>query len=172
MALGEGGASVRELAARLGRSRSALHYHAGVLERAGMIKSVEVRGTGRERETVYAPAGDAMAVHARKTPAELDVTRRAGEALLRLTGRELSRALADIRATGVVVPGAPLAARAKARLTRAKLARVNALIEELIGLFADDPVAREPPELYALTIVLTPSRDANAPKRRPRRRAR
>jgi DNA-binding transcriptional ArsR family regulator len=172
LALGGGRASVRELAARLGRTRSSLHYHAGILERAGMINGVEVRGTGRERETVYARAGAALAVTARNTPAELDVAKRAGHAMLRLTGRELVRALDDVRATGVAVPGGPFAARGKARLTRAKLARVNALIEELLGLF-DAPAERgRTPELYALTVVLTPSRDANAPKRRRRRRAR
>ncbi|HEY5926410.1 MAG TPA: winged helix-turn-helix domain-containing protein [Kofleriaceae bacterium] len=170
LALGEGEASVRELAVRLGRSRSALHYHAGVLERAGMIKSVEVRGTGRERETVYAHATDKVAVNARNRPAELEVAKRAGLALLRLTGRELVRALDD---AGATVPRALYGARGKARLTPAKLARVNALIEELLGVFADAPPERGPtPQLYALTVVLTPSRDASAPKRRRRRRLR
>ncbi len=68
LALGEGRASVRELAARLGRSRSALHYHVGLLERAGMIESVEVRGSGREREAVYARTRAAGA--RARTPAE------------------------------------------------------------------------------------------------------
>jgi DNA-binding transcriptional ArsR family regulator len=171
MALDEGGASVRELAARLGRSRSALHYHAAVLERAGLIKSAGMRGAGRARETIFVPEGDHLALHAKKnTPAELDVTRRAGEALLRLTRRELVRALGDIRATGVVVPGALLAARGKARLTRAQLVRVNTLIEELLALVTDAPAdPRSSAQLYALTIVLTPSRDANAPARGRRR---
>lgn len=172
MALGEGRASVRELAARLGRTRSSLHYHAGVLERAGMIKSVEVRGTGRERETVYA-AGDALAVNARNKPAELDVARRAGQALLRLTGREMARALEDTPRTGGAVPRALFAARGKARLTRTQLARVNALIEELLGLFAEAPAEPgQASELHALTVVLTPSRDANAQTRRRRGRVR
>ena len=170
LALGDGRASVRELAARLGRSRSALHYHVGVLERGGMIRSVEVRGTGRERETVYAHAGAALAVRARNAPAELDVGRRAAQAALRLTGRELVRAFGDVRATGATMPRTLFAARGKARLSRAKLARVNALVDELLGLFADAPAERGPaPKLYALTVVLTPSRDASAPGR-PRRR--
>jgi DNA-binding Lrp family transcriptional regulator len=173
MALGEGRASVRELAVRLGRSRSALHYHVGLLERGGIIQSVEVRGTGRERETVYGLAGNALAVRARNAPAELDAGRRAAQAALRLTGRELVRAFKDVRASGARMPRTLFAARGKARLTRANLARVNALIDELLGLFADASAERGPaPKLYALTVVLTPSRDASAPGRARRRRVR
>lgn len=172
LALGEGRASVRELAARLGRTRPSLHYHAGVLERAGMIKAVEVRGTGREREAVYARASDALAVRAQNTRTELEVAKRAGQAALRLTGRELVRALEDWRATGAV-PRALFASRGKARLTRAKLAHVNALIDELLGVFADAPAeGGQASELYAVTVVLTPSRDANAPGRGRRGRVR
>ena len=173
LALSEGGASVRELAARLGRTRSSLHYHVGVLERAGMIKNVEVRGTGRERETVYARAGEALAVSTRNMRSDLEVAKRAGQAALRLTGRELARALEDMRTIGGANPRALFAARGKARLTRAKLARVTALIDELLGLFADAPAeGGQAPALYAVTVVLTPSRDANAPRRRRRGKAR
>lgn len=170
-ALGEEGASVREIAVRLGRSRSALHYHALVLEQAGIIERVEVRGKGRERETVYRVA-DPVAVRAGARPAELDLATRAGQALLRLTGRELARALQDGRSTGDANLGNPFAARGKARLTRTQLARVHALIDELLGLFADAPTERRSAhKLYAITVVLTPSRDAAAPQK-PRRRRR
>ena len=173
MALGEGRASVRELAARVGRTRSSLHYHAGVLERAGFIKSVEVRGTGRKRETVYAQASDRLAVSSRNRRAELDMVRRAGQAALRLTGRELARALGDVRAAGGAGSRVLFASRGKARMTRAMLARVNALIQELLELFADAPAEAGPAsELYALTVVLTPSRDANAPGKGRRGRLR
>ena len=171
LALSDGQASVRELAARLGRSRSALHYHARVLERAGMIKSVEERGTGRERETVYARV-NALTVRTRDMRAEFDVAKRAGLATLRLTQRELVNALDDVRATGAV-PRALFTARGKARLTPARLARATALIDELLALFTDTPTARGPtPKLYAVTIVLTPSRDASAPDQRRRKRIR
>jgi DNA-binding transcriptional ArsR family regulator len=165
LALAEGPASVRELAERLGRTRSALHYHVGVLERAGMIEGVEQRGTGRDRETVYAPTSNELAVNARRSRVELDGVKRATGALLRHTQREMVRALDEMFASGQAVPGVPLAARGKARLSRTKLARAQALIRELFALFADAPSGRSQ-ELYALTLVLTPSRDAS--KRRVR----
>jgi hypothetical protein len=87
--------------------------------------------------------------------------------LLRLTGRELVRALDDVRATGATAPTL-FAARGKARLTRTKLARANALIQELLKLFADPAAGRAASDLYAVTVVLTPTRDANAPTRRRR----
>lgn len=171
LALGSGRASVRELAKRLGRSRQALHYHAAVLERAGMIEAVEVRGSGRDREAVYARSSSSLWVNATRARADLDVGKRAGEAMLRLTQREMVRALKEMGDVGGVIPRALFAARGKARLTRAKLARVNALINELLAIFAEPLAARgAPPKLYALTVVLTPSRDASAPNRRRRRR--
>src|SRR5262245_8045290 len=51
--LGEGPGTVKELAARLGRTRQALHFHVGVLERAGLVEVCGERGEGREKERVY-----------------------------------------------------------------------------------------------------------------------
>jgi DNA-binding transcriptional ArsR family regulator len=174
LALGDDRASVRELAARLGRSRSALHYHVTVLERAGFIEGVEVRGTGRERETVYARTANALSVNARPTRSEIDISRRAGDAMLRLTQRELSRALEDGLAPGADKNTRVFGARGKARLTAAQLARAGALIDELLALFADSPAPAPASrgsrsKLYAITVVLAPTRDANAPAT-PRRR--
>lgn len=175
VALGDGRASVRELAARLGRSRPALHYHAGLLEKAGLIRTAEWRGEGRVREAVYEAVTEALTVAARASSRpEREAGERAAGAMLRLTGRELARALREIGATGT--PGARelLALRGKARLTPAKLQRANALIDELLALFGE-PTPQEDAKLYALTLVLTPSRDASVtapPPRRPARRRR
>jgi DNA-binding transcriptional ArsR family regulator len=164
LALAEGRASVRELATRLGRSRSALHYHVGVLERAGMIEGVEVRGAGRERETVYAPVSNELAVTARRSRVELDAMKRASGALLRHTQREMVHALDEMAATGKHVPGIPFAARGKARLTRTELGHAQALIQELFALFSHGGGRAQ--KLYALTLVVTPSRDASTRSQR------
>lgn len=174
-ALADRRASVRELAARLGRSRQALHYHVATLEKAGLIRAAEWRGEGRAREAVYEAVRDALTVSARATSRpELDAGERAARAMLRLTARELGRALRELRATGTPRVRELLALRGKARLTPAKLKRANALIDELLALFGE-PSPGEDAKLYALTLVLTPSRDASvgaSPPRRPARRRR
>ncbi len=171
----DGRASVRELAARLGRSRQALHYHVAVLEKAGLIRAAEWRGEGRDREAVYEAVADALTVGAHAiSRTELDAGERAARAMLRLTGRELARALPELRAIGTPGVRELMALRGKARLTPAKLARANALIDELLALFGQPP-PDEDAKLYALTLVLTPSRDASTsgpPRRRPARRRR
>src|SRR5215475_3442001 len=77
--LGEAPGTVKELAARLGRSRQALHFHVGVLERAGLVEVCGERGEGREKERVY-----------RRRPGAGDL--RAGPAS-RLTRRERGAAV-------------------------------------------------------------------------------
>src|SRR5436305_222362 len=92
--IGHGGASARELAARLGRSRQALHFHLAALEKAGVIRVVEERGAGREAERVYAIAPGALNLAASHLSArELALAARATHSMLRLTSRELDAAI-------------------------------------------------------------------------------
>ena len=158
-ALGDGPASVRELAARLGRSRQALHHHIAALVSAGLVRPSGARGRGVRREQVYALEGERFAVRTHGTSRkELEATTRALQALLRLTGREAARALAT---PGLRRSGAArelVALRGKVRLAPERLARLNALIEELLQLLRDAKAERADP-LYAVTFVLTPSPD-------------
>jgi DNA-binding transcriptional ArsR family regulator len=158
-ALGDGPASVRELAARLGRSRQALHHHIAALVSAGLVRASGTRGRGVRKEQVYALEGERIAVRSHGTSRkELEVTTRALQALLRLTGREAGRALTT---PGLRRSGAArelVALRGKVRLSPERLGRLNALIEELQQVLRDAKADRTDP-LYAVTLVLTPSPD-------------
>jgi len=165
--LGDRPATVRELASALGRSRQALHYHVGKLERAGLIRGASWRGTGPSRERIYAVARPRLTVAATEAAADRPAARRAIEAMLRLTGRELDAALADpnLRRRGTTREFCAL--RGKARLTRAELGRLNRLLERIEALLRSAKRGRGRRH-YAITLVLTPARTAApAPRGRP-----
>lgn len=164
--LGFGPATVRDLAAALGRSRQALHYHVARLERAGFVRGSGWRGAGPARERVYALAHGRLAVAATGAPADRSAVRKAVAAMLRLTAREFDRALAlrGLRRRGASRQIGAL--RGKARLTGAELARLNRLLEQVESLLRRAKRGRGR-RLYAVTVVLTPAGSV-LPRERPR----
>lgn len=160
-ALGDGPSTTRELAHRLGRSRQSLYYHLGQLERAGLV-AVEEPGGGRG-ERRFRLRSDRLAVAARRgSGAERSAATRAIQAILRLTGREAAAALEDPE-TRFDGPLRELVGfRGKARLDRAQLRRANELVDELEALLRSAKGGSEDLPLYALTLVLTPAREARS----------
>jgi hypothetical protein len=97
------------------------------------------------------------------SPADRAAAARAIGAILRLTGREAAEALED-SATRLRGPLREMIGfRGKARLTEVRLRRVNELIDELEVIFRDAKSGSTELTLEALTIVLTPARDAGVP---------
>lgn len=165
-ALVEGIASVRELSGRLGRSRQALHFHIGLLEKAGLVRTVEIRGQGRDKERVYG-------LHHRMSELkqndlnhrERQEASKAATALLRLTQRELSRAIT----LDWSEPPSAVAIRAKARLDDAAQTQVRKLIMQIVELFRQAKGKNRDCPFFAVTLVLTPSAESGDSKSRPGR---
>lgn len=147
--------SVRDLAATLGRTRQALHYHVAQLANAGILRVAETRGSGRAAEQVFQIAKPTVSVGARRTAADLHAAERAAGALLRLTSRELTRAIRDAGVGGHGGQRAMMAARAKCRLTSGRLQQINTLLDEVFALLGEAHGDTTSPS-YALTVVLTP----------------
>ncbi len=167
-ALGDGPATVRELAARLARSRQSLYHHTVQLQRAGLVRTAGWRGSGRDRERVFTLVKPEVRLGVRASaPSEVEAGVRATQAILRLTGREVTEALRATRGETAPKHGL-IAMRAKVRLGARQLEDLTALVGRIKGLLAQaagDMNGR----VYALTLVLTPARDAAAPARQPRR---
>jgi DNA-binding transcriptional ArsR family regulator len=162
IAFGGRPATVRELAARTGRTRQALYYHLGQLERAGLVVVEGWQGTGPDRERIYRLARTSIGLGARRTSvAERKAATRAVDAMLRLTAREV-RAIAVAPELTTDQSLRPIAIRGKGRLDSKQLARVNELIAEAIEVFRSATRSASDGRLYALTIVLTPAREAPA----------
>src|SRR5262245_56606944 len=66
-AFGGSPATVRDLAARTGRTRQALYYHLGQLERAKLVVVDGWRGTGPDRERIYRLARTSIGLGARRS---------------------------------------------------------------------------------------------------------
>jgi DNA-binding transcriptional ArsR family regulator len=158
-ALGDEPKTTQQLAERLGRSRQSLYYHLDVLEQAGLVAPAAPAAGERERR--FRLTSQRVAVRTRRESAQ---DRKAGakaiQALLRLTAREATAALEDpaTRLDGGLRE--MIGVRGKARLTQAELRRANRLIDQLVALLADATSESPSDPLYAVTLVLTPARDA------------
>ncbi len=158
-ALGDGPKTTRDLARQLGRSRPSLYHHLDLLVRSGLVAAEELAEGERERQ--YRVKPERLAIGARRgSVPDRKAGARVVQAILRLTAREATAALAD---PGTRFDGGSremIAIRAKARLTKVQLARVNALIDQLEALLTDAKGGFPARRLYALTLVLTPAREA------------
>lgn len=158
-ALGDGPATTLELAGRLGRSRQSLYYHLRVLERAGLV-SVDPPDEGSRERRFRLREGRIAVAAARGSSQDLAAAEKALRAVLRLTAREASDALADPETRFHSALREMIGFRGKVRLSEAKLERANQLIDELERLFRPAKGGSTDLPLYALTLVLTPAREA------------
>jgi DNA-binding transcriptional ArsR family regulator len=154
--LGEGPATVRDLARALGRTRQSLHYHVAVLERAGLVRGAGWRGAGAARERIYAVAKSRMVVATAPAGPDRAMVLKAVGASLRLTTRELARALSSpgLRRQGAASEIAVL--RGKARLTRKNLRELHGLFGRIEDLLRRAKQGRGK-RYYAVTFILVPS---------------
>lgn len=158
-ALGDGPKTTQELARLLGRSRQSLYYHLELLEQSGLV-AVDPPAEGT-REGRFRLRRERLAVGARRDSAkDRAAATKAIRAILRMTGRETAAALEDpsTRLDGALRE--LVAFRGKTRLTEAQLQRVNELIDELAAILGGTAEASRDAPLYALTLVLTPAREA------------
>ena len=163
-------ASVADLARRMGRRATALHYHVNLLCRAGLLRRAGRKAAGARSEALYALAAPQFAVvGAAATPAVLRAAVQTIGATLRLAQREAASAILSgaARERG---GGRPFHTRRhRACLSAASLARVNRLLDEISSVFETESRRRArtggrvrvaesaPSPLFALTFVLSPS---------------
>jgi DNA-binding transcriptional ArsR family regulator len=162
--LGEGPATVRELALALGRTRQALHYHVALLEKAGLVKGTGWRGTGTARERVYAVTRSRMVATGTYGARDRASAQRAVSATLRLTSREVARAFASPGRERGSGPPTFAALRGKARLTVADLRELHDLFGRIEAVLRRSKQGRGR-RYYAVTLVLVPS---GTPHRKPK----
>jgi hypothetical protein len=152
------------LAHLLGRSRQSLYYHLGLMERAGLV-AAESPSDGTREHRFRLRSSRLAAGAARNSMKDRDAAAKAVGAILRLTSREASAALTD---PATRVEGAlrdMIALRGKARLGKPALLRARKLIAELEALFRSEDGDSGDLPLYALTLVLTPAREADGYER-------
>jgi len=163
-----GARSVAELGALLGRPADALYHHLRRLEKVGLVVEHERRKEGRHVFAVYDLARRPVRLNYAAPVRSADIGR-VVSAAQRLTWREFQRALAD--GTGVSEgPRRTLrGGRVKGWATPQRLARVNALLEELVDtLAAGQPEPGATPISLAFLLAPSPSKRALPNQSKPR----
>jgi DNA-binding transcriptional ArsR family regulator len=166
-ALGDEPMTTQELAQRLGRSRQSLYYHLDVLAQTGLV-TIEEPAEG-ERERRFRVKPKRVAIGARRgSPRERKAGAKVLQAMLRLTAREATAALADPATRFDGALREMIGVRGKARFTEAQLRRANELIDQLEALLTEAKSGSPADGLYAVTVVLTPAREAGTTDNRNR----
>ena len=163
-----GEASVAELAAQLGRAADGLYYHLRQLAAGGLL--IEEASADGRRYRTRMPRGERLRLKYRPGKnANADAVGGVAASVLRVAGRDFSRALAD-PASVVEGPMRELwAARNKGWVGAAELAEMNRLLMRMNDLLRR-PRSAKRDRLVALTWILAPV-DAK-PVRRTQRESR
>lgn len=157
----EGDLSVAELAALMGRPASALYYHVGLLEKAGILLRAGERPAGKRQETLYRPVARRIALAADpEAPESIDAALRTAASAFRMAERELAAALRD----GETRTGGDdrnfSASRMHCRLTREGLAAIHAHLDAIQEIAAQSgaDAPEDAGEYCSFTFALLPLR--------------
>jgi len=147
--------TVAELGTSLDRSAQGLYRHVRMLEKAGLVREIGVRGGGRGQSAVY----DVIADHLRTTEAPLSAHLRGRVAdgacaELRAVERRLRDGISDDTGRWQGRPYDTAVLTRRAWLTEDQLARLNTAIEGLFDELEPGPPT-EGAQLVHLAVALT-----------------
>jgi DNA-binding transcriptional ArsR family regulator len=159
--------SVADMAERMGRPASALHYHVRVLEKAGLLKKKGQRRSGKRPEALYLPTADLFMMEQRRGRIE-----DAGQALktmslaFRMAERDMKAALENPR-TCTDGPGRNMiGARIHCRLSKKELAELNRHLDNITKMLSRAQKNQKPSpddQFLSLTLALMPLRNREVP---------
>jgi DNA-binding transcriptional ArsR family regulator len=151
-----GACTIAELAAHLERAPDGLYFHVRALERAGLVRRVGEKGTGRAKAALFDVPGRPMRMDYSGSPrARVARVGPTLDGILRLAHRDTKRALAD---GGACVEGEARdlwVARARGRVGREDLVRINGLLAECARIVRESR-GGEGTTPVALAFALTP----------------
>lgn len=158
--------SVAQLAERMGRSATALYYHVGLLEKAGILKRAGKRRSGRRAEALYLPVADMF-----KMEQEGGNTEAAATALktmataFRMAEGDMRAALADPRSKSAGPYRNVYGTRMHCRISKESLAELNGHLRAIEKTVARVHKSHEPSpddQFVSLTLALMPLRNREA----------
>jgi len=150
-----GPSSVRQIADRLDRLPESLYYHLRPLVEVGIVVLKEKRKVRRRTEAVYQLAARRLVIDPRqRSDAYIEALARTCSALLRLAERNYQAA---VKQGGFALAGSRRSLMARhytLRLSRARLAQLNRLLDRVAGMYGRQEDANEG-DPYCVTIVLS-----------------
>jgi DNA-binding transcriptional ArsR family regulator len=154
--------SVREVAERMGRPATAIHYHVRLLEQSGLLKKTGEHRDGRRREAEYSMVAEAIAVPGLDGPSgegEQTLALKTTASAFRMAERDTKAALAEGEARGEGEDRNFYVGRMHCRLNREELAEINRRLDALLGTVLDSmrrEEHQEDDEFVSLTLALLP----------------
>lgn len=151
-----GPSTVAEIARALGRPADSLYHHTRILKRVGLVVPVETRRRGRRDEVIYDVPGRPMRID--YDLADRKVSEGIVEAIgamLRITQRDFSEAVATATAAVDGPYRALWGARVKGWISKGQLREVNRHLQGICRLMLSTD-RRRGTSLHSLTFVITP----------------
>jgi len=159
--------SVGEIAERMGRPATGIHYHVRVLEKAGILKRVGEQRSGRRPEALYKPVADVFKME-QKRDADADDASHALKTLstaFRMAERDMRAALSNPATKSSGPYRNILGGRIHCRLSKKDLAELNRLLRKTEKLLSTVHKTHEPSKddsFVSLTLALMPLRNREA----------
>jgi len=160
--------SVKEIAERMGRPPSAIHYHVRLLVRSGLLIKSGERREGRRIEALYRPVADVFAVPGTNTDspeADNEVALKTMTTAFRMAERDMKAALAGSHARSEGKHRNFFGTRLHCRLSRQELAALNRhldAIQKTLAAAHHHDTPRDDDEFLSLTLALMPLPDRAA----------
>ena len=156
--------SVAEIAQRMGRPATAMHYHVRVMEKAGLLRRAGQKQSARRPEALYIPVADLFKMEQpREASAEV-----AGAALrtlstaFRMAERDMKAALSNPDSKSAGPHRNVFGARMHCRLAKKELAELNKHLRAIEKLLIRAHQSHEPSpgdSFVSLTLALMPLRN-------------
>lgn len=158
--------SVADIAARIGRPASAVHYHVNVMSKAGILRRVGERRDGKRPEALYAPVAEMFQMAQRQgDEAGAKDALKTMSVAFRMALSDMKAALTDPHVKTDGPHRNTYGTRVHCRLSRKDLAELNrhlAAIQELALRAQKNHEPTKSDSFVSLTIALMPLRNREA----------
>jgi predicted transcriptional regulator len=154
--------STREIAERMGRPVTGIHYHVRVLEEAGLLVRAGERHEARRPEALYHPVARRFELPARQGQDSGKAALKSLSSAFRLAERDMEAALAADSPRRAGPDRNFYAMRMPLRVRPKDLGRLNAQLDRLMAIVIEisgrDEIPDDATEFCSLTLALMPLR--------------
>lgn len=153
--------SVAGMAERMGRPATGIHYHARVLEKAGILRRVGQKRSGRRPEALYIPVADVFKMEQQRDASPDDAVKTMSTAF-RMAERDMRAAMSDPGTKSSGPYRNIFGGRLHCRMSKKDLAELNRLLREIEKMLSTLHKTRKPSKddaFISLTVALMPLRN-------------
>ena len=157
--------SVKQVAERMGRPATAIHYHVRLLAQSGLLKKSGERRQGRRREAEYSMVAEAIAIPGHSASSEEGdhaLALKTTASAFRMAERDTKAALTEGTARSEGDDRNFLVTRLHCRLSREEMAEINRRLDALLSVVLTSirrEETRGDDEFVSLTLAMAPLPD-------------